>query len=230
MVRLDEPVSHGEAIVMLDHRAAAHRGAGVGSSLETAVTLAASISEHLLAADHQIRLTTHDGSVLCRGRDITDDVLAQLAVVEPDRTSTMAPGAIAGSGLIVAILGDLDPGSARTLVAARRRNTNAVAFVLHAAEWARPQGPATSTAVSGTSSRGTTTNGGAGNGTTGHQRHGSRHHGRRRAAAHGRVAGGGRARGRRPRRRLGPRLLGLGRLPARRRPRRSAASCRGVAR
>lgn len=166
MVRLDEPVSHGEATVMLDHRAGAHRGAGVGSSLETAVTLAASVSEHLLAADHQIRLTTHDGSVLCRGRDITDDVLAQLAVVEPDRTSTMAPGAIAGSGLIVAILGDLDPGSARTLVAARRRNTNAVAFVLHAAEWARPQGPATSTAVSGTSSRGTTTNGGTGNGTT----------------------------------------------------------------
>ncbi len=84
MVRLDEPVSHGEATVMLDHRAASHRGTGAQSSLESAITLAASISEHLLAADHQIRLTTHAGAVLARGRDITDDVLAQLAIVEPD--------------------------------------------------------------------------------------------------------------------------------------------------
>ena len=64
----------------------AHAGEGAGSSLETAVTLAASISLHLLTADHQMRLTTHTGAVLANGRDIEDDVLAALAVVEPDPT------------------------------------------------------------------------------------------------------------------------------------------------
>ena len=62
------------------------------SSLETAVTLAASISLHLLGADHQMRLTTHTGAVLANGRDIEDDVLAALAVVEPDRTGTLTGG------------------------------------------------------------------------------------------------------------------------------------------
>ena len=60
------------------------RRRGRRSSLETAVTLAASISLHLLTADHQMRLTTHTGAVLAIGRDIEDDVLAALAVVEPD--------------------------------------------------------------------------------------------------------------------------------------------------
>ena len=106
MVRLEEPVSHGGATVMLDHRATAHRGEGADSSLETAVTLAASISLHLLEADHQIRVTTHTGAVLASGRDITDDVLAALAVIEPDPVTTMAHTAVAGSGLIVAILAE----------------------------------------------------------------------------------------------------------------------------
>ena len=44
------------------------------------MTLAASISLHLLGADHQMRLTTHAGAVLAIGRDIEDDVLAALAV------------------------------------------------------------------------------------------------------------------------------------------------------
>ena len=33
-----------------------------------------------------MRLTTHTGAVLANGRDIEDDVLAALAVIEPDHT------------------------------------------------------------------------------------------------------------------------------------------------
>jgi len=138
MVRLEEPVSHGGATVMLDHRVTAHRGEGAASSLETAVTLAASISLHLLEADHQIRVTTHTGAVLASGRDITDDVLAALAVIEPDPVTTMAHTAVAGSGLIVAILADIEPPAARILAAARRRGTNGVAMVLDTADWGSP--------------------------------------------------------------------------------------------
>ena len=57
------------------------------------MTLAASISLHLLTADHQMQLTTHTGAVLASGRDIADDVLAALAVVEPDRTGQLTAGA-----------------------------------------------------------------------------------------------------------------------------------------
>ncbi len=141
MVRLEEPVSHGGAVVMLDHRQQAHAGRGARSSLETAVSLAASISLHLLAAEHQMRLTTHTGAVLANGRDIEDDVLASLAVLEPDRMGSLSPVSIAGSGLIVAVLGALDLPAAQLLTAARRRGTNGIAFVLNAREW-DPTGPA----------------------------------------------------------------------------------------
>ena len=135
MVRLEEPVSHGGAVVMLDHREPAHAGEGVHSSLETAVTLAASISLHLLAAEHQMRLTTHTGTVLANGRDIEDDVLAALAVIEPDRTGPMTAASVSGSGLIIAILGALDMPAARLLIAARWRGTNGVALVLDTHDW-----------------------------------------------------------------------------------------------
>lgn len=135
MVRLEEPVSHGGAVIMLDHRAPAHAGQGARSSLETAVCLAASISLHLLAAEHQMRLTTHTGAVLANGRDISDDVLASLAVLEPDRLGPVSPASIAGSGLIVAILGALDLPAAQLLAAARRRQTTGLAFVLNVREW-----------------------------------------------------------------------------------------------
>lgn len=135
MVRLQEPVSHGGAVVMLDHRATAHAGAGATSSLETAVSLAASISVHLLAAEHQMRLTTHSGAVLAAGRDIEDDLLAALAVVEPD-TRTLNGSSIAGSGLIIAVLGAMDAPTTRLLTAARRRGTTGLAFVLDTSTWA----------------------------------------------------------------------------------------------
>jgi uncharacterized protein (DUF58 family) len=141
MVRLNEPVSHGGAVVMLDHRAIAHAGEGATSSLETAVSLAASISIHLLAAEHQIRLTTHSGTVLAAGRDIEDDVLAALAVIETD-TRALNGSSIGGTGLIVAVLGALDGAATRLLMAARRRGTTGIAFVLDTATWpARASAP-----------------------------------------------------------------------------------------
>jgi uncharacterized protein (DUF58 family) len=135
MVRLEEPVSHGGAVVMLDHRANAHAGEGAGSSLETAVTLAASISLHLLSADHQMRLNTHTGAVLAIGRDIEDDVLAALAVIDDDHTGSLTAASVAGSGLIIAVLGAVDLPAARLLVAARRRGTSGIAFVLDVRDW-----------------------------------------------------------------------------------------------
>lgn len=138
MVRLEEPVSHGGATILLDVRADAHAGRGAHSSLETAVSLAASVSLHLLAADHQLRLLTSTGALLASGRDIADDVLANLAVVQADDAPALRPLSLTRSGMIVAVLGNLAAADARMLVASRGRSTSAVALLLDTAAW--PEG------------------------------------------------------------------------------------------
>ena len=138
VVRLEEPVSHGGAAVLLDHRAVAHRGAGPASSLEPAVTLAASITLHLLAADQQVRLLSHTGAVVAQGHDIADDVLAGLAVLETDPDPTFRRPSPGRAGLIVAVLGAQTPADVTALIAGRSRSVTGVAFVLDTAAWVRP--------------------------------------------------------------------------------------------
>ncbi len=138
MVRLEEPVSHGGAVVLLDNRAPAHRGIGADSSLETAVTLAASISLHLLATDHEVRLTAHTGEVIAHGHDISDDVLAGLAVLDPDDDPSVQIPPVGSAGMLIGILGSVDPRQARQLVAHRPRGVQAVALLLEVADWWDP--------------------------------------------------------------------------------------------
>jgi uncharacterized protein (DUF58 family) len=135
MVRIEEPVSHGGTTVLLDHRAAAHRGIGASSSLEVAVTLAASVSLHLLDGDYQLRLIGHTGAVIAAGNDIADDVLAGLADVDADVVGELLPAAVQTAGLLVAVLGDLEPTTARRLIAAKPRSSRGVALLLDVAEW-----------------------------------------------------------------------------------------------
>jgi len=137
MVRLEEPVSHGGATVILDSRAISHAGAGAASSLETAVVLAASISLHLLDSDHQVRLMSHRGAVLAEGHDISDDVLAGLAVLEPDSDPRLRPVVLGRTGLVVAIVGAMSATDAQLFAANRRRGVNSVALVLATSDWGR---------------------------------------------------------------------------------------------
>jgi hypothetical protein len=141
MVRIEEPVSHGGTTVMLDHRAAAHRGFGAGSSLEVAVTLAASVSLHLLDGDYQVRLVGHTGAVIAAGNDIADDVLAGLADVDADVVGDLNSAAVQTPGLLVAVLGDLEPTTARRLIAAKPRSARGVALLLEVGDWDPARGP-----------------------------------------------------------------------------------------
>ncbi|SDP13311.1 Uncharacterized conserved protein, DUF58 family, contains vWF domain [Nakamurella panacisegetis] len=135
MVRLEEPVSHGGATIVLDHRASAHRGSGAASSLETAVVLAASISLHLLDSDHQVKLVSHRGTVIAQGHDISDDVLAGLAVLEPDEHVKLKPLLLGRAGLVIAVLGEMSAPDAQLFAATRRRGVNAVALVMATQDW-----------------------------------------------------------------------------------------------
>ena len=138
LVRLTEPVSHGGATIVLDHRAHAHAGSGPDTSLELAVSLAASAALHLLSSDQHVRLVSHSGRQLAGGHDIADDVLAGLAVLEPDRADQVSVGAVTTSGLLIGIFGALDDATAGLVVAARRRRANSVAVLLATEDWGGP--------------------------------------------------------------------------------------------
>ncbi|MBM9469240.1 DUF58 domain-containing protein [Nakamurella leprariae] len=139
MVRLHEPASHGGATVLLDHRVAAFPDArptseypdGIGGdpTFERAVSAAASLTLHLAAEDHRVRLVTHTDRVLADGHDIADDVLGALAVLGADRTS-WHPVRPAHPGLVVAVLGELDVRTARMLTSTLSRAGTLVAVVV----------------------------------------------------------------------------------------------------
>ncbi len=135
MVRLTEPVSHGGATVVIDHRSAGHGGEGVDASLELAASLVASVALHLLAEDHHLRLLSHRGDQLAGGHDIADQVLAELALLNPDDDARIDPTTVVAGGLLIVVLGRMDSATTATLVAARKRGSVAVAFVLSVADW-----------------------------------------------------------------------------------------------
>ena len=135
VVRVEEPVSHGGATLLLDHRAQAHAGEGISSSLETAVVMVASAALHLLGQDRQVRLVSHTGALMAEGADVADDVLAALATVQLDDGHRIQPPTTGRSGLVIAVVGEMTEREAVTLAAARPASVNGVALVLQTTDW-----------------------------------------------------------------------------------------------
>ncbi|MFN2479810.1 MAG: DUF58 domain-containing protein [Pseudonocardiaceae bacterium] len=140
MVRVEEWPERGRATVLLDHRAAAHRGSGPASSLEYAVSLAASVYVHLRRHGRQARLITADGLVLAGAADQTDhtidtalDVLAALRAT--DQRELVSGPAMAGRQDVVAVLGALGPVAIEQLLAHRPRGRRSHAVLLDVAAW-----------------------------------------------------------------------------------------------
>jgi uncharacterized protein (DUF58 family) len=141
MVRREEQPRQSRAVVLLDTRAAAHRGDGPDSSLEWAVSAAASVAVHLAHSGYTLRLLTDTGTDL----DATSlggesAVLDHLAEVRPSRRGGLElaaqqlrrPG---GEGLVVAVLGLVDPDEITGLAAAAAAGNTCVAILLDAAGW-----------------------------------------------------------------------------------------------
>jgi len=145
MVRREEQPWESRAVVLLDTRALAHRGDGPGSSLEVAVSVAASIGVHLGHAGFTVELVTDTGERI--GSSVGDDLtgtheellLDALAVVEasPNRSLRTAGPVLraAGDGLTVAVLGALSVDEAADLVRMRHGTGGAAAIVLDVASW-----------------------------------------------------------------------------------------------
>ncbi|GAA1335875.1 DUF58 domain-containing protein [Saccharothrix algeriensis] len=141
MVRVEERPWRGGTTVLLDHRQTAHRGAGPGSSLEWAVSLAASVCLHLHRFGHQVRLVGDDGRVLAGGSGDGGHgdgvVLDALAALQPSHRREPAVGLDPGAGQeVIAILGACTPAAVDALVRNRPRGMRSLAVVVDVRAWA----------------------------------------------------------------------------------------------
>ncbi|MEU6644830.1 DUF58 domain-containing protein [Saccharomonospora sp. NPDC046836] len=141
MVRVEERPWRGGTTVLLDHRAAAHQGAGSAASLEWAVEFAASICLHLGRAGHRVRLVSEHGKVLADtpgdgGQHYDNVLLDALAALQPghERDLTMGFDPAHGQELI-AVLGTISTESVHQLTKYRPRGSRSLAVLLDIPTW-----------------------------------------------------------------------------------------------
>ncbi len=144
MVRREEQPWQSRATLFVDNRLAAHRGQGVSSSLETAVSVAASVALHLGRRGFTVRLVTahgEDPNTAWHFRDAelnTAPLLESLAVLEASSSSTIDADWLADSGqggLVFAVLGATLPGDLAILRRMRHHAGAALAMVLDVGAW-----------------------------------------------------------------------------------------------
>ncbi|HSE09753.1 MAG TPA: DUF58 domain-containing protein [Nocardioidaceae bacterium] len=152
MVRREEQPWQSRATLFLDNRQLAHRGRGAASSLEHAVSVAASIAVHLVQRGFVVRLVTASGdekggSWHERGSDAGEaaPLLESLAVVthaaRPDLDTKWLqdPG---HSGLLVAVVGGVDERDKAAFARMRHTAATAMAVALDVDAWAGAPRPA----------------------------------------------------------------------------------------
>lgn len=149
MVRVEERPRHGGVAVLVDHRSAAHRGTGTRSSIETAISAAASVCLHLHHHGQQVRLVTAGGSVLAGGSDGTagsgstyggghDDtvVLDALAALQPSPRRDLVSGSDPGAGReLIAVLGATSSAGVNELNRFRPPAARNLALLVNVAAW-----------------------------------------------------------------------------------------------
>ncbi|HZY77719.1 MAG TPA: DUF58 domain-containing protein [Jatrophihabitantaceae bacterium] len=154
MVRQEERPWQGRATVVLDLRESAHvsRLASDGapdrderdrSSLEWAISAAASIGSHLLAAGRAVELISDVDAVRPLASHSTLAFVEHLAGVHGSRNASLAPAravlaSTARESALIAVLGDVDPISLQVLAECHPRGsvTPAVALLLDTGTWA----------------------------------------------------------------------------------------------
>ncbi len=151
MVRREEQPWQSRATLVLDNRASAHRGVGAASSLEAAVTAAASIAVHLSRRGFLVRLVTASGdspAALWHARDDesnTGALLEALAVLAASPQVSLDAGWVADGGhggLLIAILGAIGDTDTIPLRRIRSASPTALALTLDVTRWSPTGSPA----------------------------------------------------------------------------------------
>jgi hypothetical protein len=147
MVRREEQPWQSRATLFLDNRLRAHRGQGIASSLEAAVSAAASIAIHLSHRGYTVRLVTATGedpasSWHFRDNDLnTEPLLEALAVVEAVHQPRLDAGWLTGGGhggLTVGVFGGVEASDLPLLRRMRHQAGSALAIALDVDAWASP--------------------------------------------------------------------------------------------
>jgi uncharacterized protein (DUF58 family) len=141
MVRREERPWQSTATLLLDSRAAAHRGDGPGSSFEWAVSAAASIGVHLGRLGYTLRLLSDTGPVQ-RGVDFAEEgaLLDHLAEVSFTHRTDLHGAVTAlrsgdSHGTLIAVLGAVGVADARALITARPQQDTNIALLVDATTW-----------------------------------------------------------------------------------------------
>ncbi len=145
MVRREEQPWQSRATLFLDNRKGSHRGAGASSSLEHAVSYAASIAVHLIHRGFVVRLVTatgeeaggawHERGMLAD----TGPVLESLAVVEEvshPHLDTRWLQDTGHSGLLIAVLGEVVNEDKPAFTRMRHSAASTMAVALDVPAWA----------------------------------------------------------------------------------------------
>ena len=143
MVRREEQPFQSRATLLLDGRAAAHRGDGPASSFEWSVSAVASIGVALARSGFALSLLRDSGEALApMGLPLTEGLLLEsLAEVGATR-SVHLDGAVERlrrggiGGVLIAVLGALDVQDAETLARLRSGSTVCIGVVLDTDSWA----------------------------------------------------------------------------------------------
>ncbi|MQA07089.1 MAG: DUF58 domain-containing protein [Pseudonocardiaceae bacterium] len=144
MVRVEERPWRGGTTVLIDHRAAAHQGDGPASSLEWAVSFAASVCLHLRRHGYRVRLATEGGHVLTEslgeGSSVTDNaILDSLAALRPSHQRDLVCTRDLGAGQeLIAVLGAASAESVAELNQHRPRGIRSLAVLLDTPAWTAP--------------------------------------------------------------------------------------------
>ena len=144
-VRREEQPWQSRGAVLLDTRLVAHRGDGPASSLEWAISAAASIGIHLAQNGFELRVVTDTGSEVSSaglgGASFDGSLLDVLAVLSPSSGRSLQAGLTAvrrqgAEGLLIAIVGALSPEETESLSRMRSDSSSVrVAFALDSDSW-----------------------------------------------------------------------------------------------
>jgi uncharacterized protein (DUF58 family) len=146
MVRREEQEWQSRCTLLIDNRRISHRGYGVASSLETAVSAAASILRNLAAQDFEVRMITAAGQSSAHGwhqgaRGATlPEQLERLALMQMTRNEHLSTDWIDESqhgGMLLAVLGHLGDTDRGFLSGLANAGDAAYALVLDVGSWDR---------------------------------------------------------------------------------------------
>jgi uncharacterized protein (DUF58 family) len=146
MVRREEQPWQSRATLFVDNRKFAHRGTGAASSLEHAVSIAASVAVHLVQRGFSVRLVTAAGEDVngaWHERELSTETapllesLAVLTDITHPYIDVRWLSEAGHSGLLIAVLGDIAEHDQPVLTRMRHSAAGAMAFALDVPAWAR---------------------------------------------------------------------------------------------